>query len=570
MKCSRPWLLALCIIAVTACTLGSPQSSNTSSTVAPTPATATATGATATTAQLDAIRQYIHSGWRTLRRSNHDLLKAAVDPKHPPTNGKWPVYVSGREDIKAVERALLTQLPLADMERLELRQLGRELPTEHGILYLPHPYVVPGGRFNEMYGWDSYFILVGLLRDGEGELAKQMTDNFVYQVMHYGSILNANRTYYLTRSQPPFLSSMVLGVYRDTHDKRWLKSVLPALEKYYQYWMAPPHLTETGLSRYYDTGAGPAPEVLSGEADKDGEGAYDRIKEFYRTHKVDDYDVKLFYDSAQDKLTDLFYVGDRSMRESGYDPSNRFGPFNAAVIYYNPVCLNALLHVMEKEIAEIHSILGDKRQQKIWAERATVRAEIFNRLTWDEDMGLYLDYDFVKKERRNYPFGTTFFPLWAGLATPAQAARLVANLPLLEAPGGLNTSTVVSGNQWDAPYGWAPLQLLAVQGLRRYGYHAEADRISVNFLSLVLRDFIHRHALFEKYDVVHRGSDVSRGLKFGYTSNEIGFGWTNAAFTEMYAALSEGQRKRVLHLDGVPFPPARPTPTPTSIGSPPR
>src|SRR6185436_1446858 len=113
---------------------------------------------------------------------------------------------------------------------------------------------------NEMYGWDSYFIQVGLLRDGETELAKNMADNFIYQVQNYGKVLNANRTYYLTRSQPPFLTRMILGVYRKTHDLKWLQAAVPAIEKYYGFWTAEPHLTkETGLSRYYDFGEGPSP-----------------------------------------------------------------------------------------------------------------------------------------------------------------------------------------------------------------------------------------------------------------------------------------------------------------------
>src|SRR5262249_44808880 len=126
---------------------------------------------------------------------------------------------------------------------------------EHGLLYLPRPYVVPGGRFNEMYGWDSYFIQMGLLRDGELDLAKDMADNFLYEIREYGKILNANRTYYLTRSQPPFLTEMLLGVYRRTLDRKWLEAALPAIDKYYRYWTSPPHLTpQTGLSRYFDLG----------------------------------------------------------------------------------------------------------------------------------------------------------------------------------------------------------------------------------------------------------------------------------------------------------------------------
>jgi alpha,alpha-trehalase len=175
---------------------------------------------------------------------------------------------------------------------------------------------------------------------------------------------------------------------------------------------------------------------------------------------------------------------------------------------------------------------------------------------WDERDGLYYDYNFKTKAVRRYPFVTTFYPLWAGLATPQQAARVVANLHLFERAGGLQTSTNESGSQWDAPYGWAPMQLIAVEGLRRYGYEREANRISVNFLSLVLKEFIEHNTIVEKYDVTTRRSQIGAGLKFGYKSNEIGFGWTNAAFVELYAALPAKERAKVLQLDGVRMPTA--------------
>ena len=243
--------------------------------------------------------------------------------------------MSRRENFNEVEAGLRKQMPATDFARIEIRRLPddpREI-QQQGLLYLPYPYVVPGGRFNEMYGWDSYFIQVGLLGDGEVELAKNMIDNFLYQVDHYGKILNANRTYYLTRSQPPFLTQMILGVYKKTLDRRWLEGTVPAIEKYYSFWVAEPHATkQTGLSRYYDFGDGPAPEVIADERDERGRTHYDRVKEYYRTHEVKDYDVSKFYDKQKDQLTDLFYKGDRSMRESGFDPSNRFGPFSADII----------------------------------------------------------------------------------------------------------------------------------------------------------------------------------------------------------------------------------------------
>jgi alpha,alpha-trehalase len=486
------------------------------------------------------VQKYIKQGWTTLTRSVRDLPAAAPDPKMKAHRGAWTVYLSPREDRKRVEADIAKQLDEAGRAQVTLRTLptDRSQIAEHGLLYLPHPYVVPGGRFNEMYGWDSYFILVGLLRDDEVTRAREMTDNFVYEVEYYGTVLNANRTYYLSRSQPPFLSRMVLGVYEKTKDTAWLRSALPRIESHYRSWTTEPHLVpETGLSRYYDFGDGPAPEVLSDEVDDKGRTHYDRVREYYRTHEVTDYDLSLYYDKARDRLTDLFYKGDRSMRESGFDPSNRFGPFSADIVHHVPVCLNVLLYQMEVDTAAIHRTLGDDAAAAVWTERAGKRRERIDRYLWDPEAGLYFDYNFKAGRRRPYEFGTTFYPLWAGIASKEQAARVVKNLSRFEAPGGLLTSTQSTGNQWDAPFGWAPLQLLAVQGLRRSGYGEDADRLARKFVALVAKEFGEHGTIVEKYDVVRCESDVSAGIRFGYASNEVGFGWTNAAFLELLAGL---------------------------------
>jgi alpha,alpha-trehalase len=386
-----------------------------------------------------------------------------------------------------------------------------------------------------------------------------MIDNFIYQVENYGKVLNANRTYYLTRSQPPFLTQMILGVYRKTRDLKWLRASVPAVEKYYRFWTEEPHLTkETGLSRYYDSGDGPSPEVLSDERDAEGRTHYDRVKEYYREHEVKDYDLRQYYDKEKDELTPLFYKGDRSMRESGFDPSNRFGPFNIDIIHYNPVCLNSLLYLMETETAEIMKTVGRAREATLWLGRADERRRLINRLMWDNRDGLYYDYNFAEKKMRRYPFATAFYPLWAGIASRAQAAKVVANLHLFERGGGLLTSTNVSGSQWDAPFGWAPLQMIAVKGLRRYGYNEEANRIAANFLSMILKDFLEHNIIVEKYDVERRSSQLGAGIKFGYIANQIGFGWTNAAFTELYAELPEGEKSKTLNLNAA-SPPQRKT-----------
>jgi alpha,alpha-trehalase len=491
------------------------------------------------------VLNYIAKTWSVLTRSNRNLALAAADPKSiPDTTGRWPVFVPAGE-LERVREELRSQMSPEDLTKIFLRPLPPrpQLPSGHGLLYLPKPYVVPGGRFNEMYGWDSHFIQMGLLRDGEIELAKDMADNFLYEVREYGAVLNANRTYYLTRSQPPFLTQMVLAVYRRTQDRAWLTSAVPAIEAYYRYWTSDPHLTPTGLSRYFDTGNGPAPEVIASERDEKGRTHYDLAREYFRTHTIRDYDVSKYYERRQDALTELFYKGDRSMRESGFDPSSRFGPFSISIIYYNPVCLNTLLYLMETQTGEILDILDRGAEARIWDQRANKRKELINRLMWDPRDGLYYDYDFTIKRVRRYPFLTTFYPLWAGIASPQQAEQVIRNLPKFERPGGLQTSTVVSGDQWDAPFGWAPLQWIAVEGLRRYGHHEEANRISRKWLSLVMDEFQRSGTVVEKYDVVRRTSQVQQAIRFGYRTNEAGFGWTNGVFTALFDKLPAEERE---------------------------
>ncbi len=487
--------------------------------------------------QIQSVRTYIKKTWKILSRSLTHILQAAKDPKtqHQP-NQPWLVYISPKEDGEAVEKALKSIISPEEFKQIELRILPGEIEqiTEHGLLYLPHDYVVPGGRFNEMYGWDSYFIVLGLLRDGELELAKSQVEQLLYEIDHYGTILNANRTYLLSRSQPPFLTPTILKLFEHTQDKKWLRSIVPIVEQYYYYWTVPPHLNATtGLSRYFALGEGPAPEVIISERDEGGRTHYDRVKDYYRTHPVKDYDLSLFYDSQHDQLTDLFYKGDRSMRESGLDICNRFGPFSVDIIHYAPVCLNVLLYQMEQDLAQINHILGHPDNVGYWRDRAVNRHQLIDRFLWDNERGFYSDYNFETGCRRHYPYLTTFYPLWSGLASEEQAQKVVENLPLFEVAGGLRTSIETTGNQWDAPFGWAPFHLIAVEGLSRYGYHHQARRIAEKFITLLVREFERQGTLSEKYDVENCTAEVSDEILFGYNTNEVGFGWTNGVFLEL-------------------------------------
>ncbi|NMF85586.1 trehalase family glycosidase [Nodosilinea sp. P-1105] len=500
-----------------------------------------------TSPAITAVKTYIQDHWGKLTRSHTDLVAAAYDEKvaHE-QNGTWPVYISGQEDIEQVTETLKQSVPKADLEQITIQPLPLEADqcTSHGLLYLPGDYVVPGGRFNELYGWDAYFIMVGLMHDQRYTLAKSMVDQLLYQVKHYGTVLNANRTYYLNRSQPPLLSRMVLRWFDHAQDLDWLKQILPELESYYYYWMVPPHLNQsTGLSHYFAAGEGPAPEVLYSERDDQGRTHFDRIKDFYRTHEVTDYDVSWYYDPDTDQLNELFYRGDRSMRESGLDPTNRFGPFSIDVVHYAPVCLNVLLYQMEKDLAHIYQQLGHADMVDRWCDKAAYRKTLINRYLWDEESGFYLDYNFRESCRRPYDYATTFYPLWAGLASPHQAQRLVENLPKLEAPGGLRTSNFVSGNQWDAPFGWAPLQYFGIKGLLHYGHKPEALRLAEKFVTLLVNDFDRCGVLLEKYDVDRCSGDLTGQIKFGYSTNEVGFGWTNGVFLELIGILEQERGK---------------------------
>jgi alpha,alpha-trehalase len=498
---------------------------------------------------LAAVLAYIHKGWSTLTRSNSLAMKSVQDTKVS-GNDHPVIWVAPDENVQAVEKAIRSPRSHAGSLRGTVKQLsaeqlaGQSESGQPGLLYLPKPYVVPGGRFNEMHGWDSYFITLGLLRDDRTALARDMTDNFLYEVRHYGKVLNGNRTYFLTRSQPPFLSRMVLDVYRRTGDIAWLRRTLPDLEKYYAYWTNGPHLTpETGLSRYWGGSDQPAPEVVFSERDASGKNEYDRILEYFRSHDVKGDDLSRYYDSAAGRLTPQFYQADRAMRESGFDPSFRFGAFSIDITNYDTVALNSLLYRMETDIAAIYALLDEPRLSRTWTERAQVRRETIERLMWDETAGLFFDYDFVNNRRSNYPFLTTFYPLWAGLATQKQAAAVAAGLPIFERAGGLQTSTNDSGGQWDAPFGWAPLHLMAIEGLRRYGFDEAAERISVKFLTMIIGDFAKRRTIMEKYDVVQEKSELGHEIEFGYLTNEIGFGWTNAVFLLLYDELSAAGRK---------------------------
>ncbi len=535
---------------------------------------------------LNPILSYISTGWDTLTRSMTSC-ETLVDPKlsaapvlYLPAGFAAPVAV---QKLAADCNVRVEHLPFT-IHRLGEINISQIQP--HGLLYLENKYVVPGGRFNEMYGWDSYFIIRGLLQSGRVELARGMVDNFFFEIEHYGAMLNANRTYYLTRSQPPFLSSMFVEVYRAAPkdkppDRAWLERAYTDLNKDYQMWTHEPHLAgETGLSRYYDFGEGPPAEAVQDES-----GFYRRVAGYFFFHPgaSDDYvvedqpgmkkpvagavyalqvcDVSLPIAQAgcekarQFQLSADYYKGDRSMRESGFDVSFRFGPFGAATHHYAPVCLNSLLYKTEKDMEQISLWLGRAEDARKWSLRAQARKKLLTRYLWNPQQGLFFDYNFDTGRASEYKYATTFYPLWAGLATPEQARAVAANVKLFEHRGGLAMSTEEPGTQWDLPYGWGNIEMLAIDGLRRYGYNADADRVSYEFLSTVAENFRRDGTIREKYNVVTRSSEAH--VELGYQMNVVGFGWTNAAFLNLLHGLPKEMVDGLAKQQNEPLPAAK-------------
>lgn len=438
----------------------------------------------------------------------------------------------------------------------------RKLDGKHGILSLQletdrkgvrgTPFVVPGGRFNEMYGWDSYFIILGLLEDGEIGLAKSMVENLTYQIRNYGKILNANRSYYLTRSQPPFTTSAINAVYKhlpqNSVNRGWYRNqMMWALQEYKSVWMSKPRLTETGLSRYYGEGIGPCPEVEKGH--------YDHI--LYSYAKKEEKSPQEYYQHLMQQLREnkkfkmpeklaTFFTHDRAIRESGHDTTYRFDNRTSDFL---PVDLNSLLAKTESDFAEAvgRKELSAKQfgSAKSWQDRWEKRKKLMLQYFWDENSDAFYDYDLKNFARSKYQSATSLYPLWAKIIDPAMAKDLVKSLlPKLEEDGGVASSSRQSRGaigpyrperQWDYPYGWAPHQILIWEGLANYQMEDVKDRLISKWLTMITKNARDYNGVVpEKYDVVKRTHLVfaeygNVGVDFSYITQE-GFGWMNASY----------------------------------------
>lgn len=383
-------------------------------------------------------------------------------------------------------------------------KLQRYNPQDQdSLIGLPEPYLVPACEeghefdFNEMYYWDSYFMVQGMFDAEHQEFVVGILDNLVSLYRRYKIIPNASRTYLMGRSQPPLLTSFIWDVY-DAYDMGtdWLGEMLAVAESEYQtVWMgtAKPNWRQVhqGLSRYYD--------------------------------------INMLHDLAE--------------AESGWDMTPRYG---RRALDFLPVDLNSLLYKYEADFARYYRLIQDDSSAEKWEAAAKQRAGAMNDLMWSNTRGLYYDYNYAKKRKGSVSSLAAYFPMWAGLADKKQAAQLVKALRRFEEKGGLSTTDaqpinhVMPGGlptQWAHPNGWAPLQFIVIEGLQRYGYHTEAHRIATKWLRTNLNWF-NKHGVFlEKYNVVSPDKPPVKGL---YPS-QTGFGWTNAVFERLCQEFIDGR-----------------------------
>ncbi|WP_431022678.1 Periplasmic trehalase [Erwinia rhapontici] len=387
------------------------------------------------------------------------------------------------------------------------------------LLPLPKPYVVPGGRFREVYYWDSYFTMLGLAESGHWDRVQDMVDNFASELDKYGHIPNGNRSYYLSRSQPPFFSMMVDLLAKHEGEAVYSK-YLPQLEKEYNYWMADADSSTLA--------AGSASKRVVKLKDGTVLNRYWDARDVPRTESWMDDIATAGKDPSRDKAG--LYRDLRAGAASGWDFSSRWfdKPGDLATIHTTrivPVDLNALMFHLENTLAHAYQVAKNEGASKRLAERATQRRDAINRYLWDEKQGWYADYDWQKAQVRPQLTAATLFPLYVQAATDDHANRTASAVKAqLLKEGGLVTTTVNNGQQWDAPNGWAPLQWAAVEGLNHYGKQELAKEIGMRFLQNVQTTYDKEHKLVEKYVVEGKGLGGGGGGEYPL---QDGFGWTN-------------------------------------------
>jgi len=393
-------------------------------------------------------------------------------------------------------------------------------PARSSLIPLPEPYVVPGGRFREIYYWDSYFTMLGLVASGRQDLVRDMLDNFAFLIRTFGHVPNGNRTYYLSRSQPPFFGAMV-GLYAGAADTAAALRYLDALEAEHAFWMEGADALRPGeahrrvvrlddgalLNRYWDDRADPRPESF----------------------REDDALGRTLPAAQRAAL----YRNIRATAESGWDFSSRWmrDPPDRRTLETTglvPVDLNSLLYHSERVIAALRRFRGhddDLEVARRYTAMAEARRAALLEAAYDDASGFFYDVRWATGERvTDRPTLAAAVPLYVGLATPAQGRAVAERLARdFLRPGGFVTTLAATGEQWDAPNGWPPLQWMAIEGVRRYGRADLADTARARWLALNRRVYRAPGRLMEKYDVV----DLDRPAGGGEYPTQDGFGWTN-------------------------------------------
>ncbi|MEZ0472205.1 alpha,alpha-trehalase TreF [Luteimonas salinilitoris] len=432
------------------------------------------------------------------------FVHAHFRPEHPPTGR----YVSDPERTLAEHIDYLWGV---------LTRQPREHPVRSSLLPLPNPYVVPGGRFGEMYYWDSYFAMLGLAGSGRLDLMRSMADNFAYLIDTYGHVPNGNRSYYLSRSQPPVFALMteLFEAHGICHALRYL----PRLRKEYAFWMeGADELRRNEMHRHcvrMDDGA-----------------LLNRYWDDRDTPREESYREDVGTAAQGRRPVHEVYRELRAGAASGWDFSSRWcdddgGLATIRTTSILPVDLNSFLHKLEAQISQLAAAGGDDASAFEFSRRADARRRAIDRWMWSEAAGAYLDYDCRQGRQRERLFASTATPLFVGIAGPSQARRVAEAVRsrLLE-DGGVGTSERASGEQWDQPNGWAPLQWMTICGLADYGEGLLSREIRRRWLTTVSSHFRRERKLVEKY-ALQLPPEGAHGGGGGEYPLQDGFGWTN-------------------------------------------
>jgi alpha,alpha-trehalase len=460
----------------------------------------------------DASPTEILNGYRAARPSSSEALQHFVE-----THFQLPAQVAAAPSPPE-QISIVTHI-----DRL-WDQLTRSTPTTtpySSALPLPRPYVVPGGRFREIYYWDSYFTMLGLAESGRKDLVVAMVKDFAYLIDTYGHVPNGARTYYLSRSQPPFFFAMV-GLLEPDDTASAYATYLPQLKLEYEFWMQGAPGLRRG-SAHRRVVALPDGSILNRYWD-------DRDSPRDESYKQD---VELA--RATGRPPRRVFRDIRAAAESGWDFSSRWfadGRTRATIDTTDiiPVDLNSLLFGLENAIRTGCDHAGDAACARKFAARATARRTAMDRYLWSASRGAYFDYRWTQAKQVPRISAATLYPLFFGVASDKQAAALsdIVSRELLQ-QGGIVTTPLRTGEQWDAPNGWAPLQWIAIAGLRRYQQPALAEAAACRWMVNVLNVYRQSGKLVEKYDVITTG----RSGGGGEYPLQDGFGWTNGVMRKL-------------------------------------